>query len=77
MLFQVGVEVDGVINTTFLTFEGRQYGIKAAIVPISRRQDTLGCTGVAPVTKGCDKGSQVTVGFTQRDTMVAVPGIRD
>jgi hypothetical protein len=34
MLFQVGVVMYGVINTTFLVFKGRENRVKATIVAV-------------------------------------------
>ena len=67
----------GVIDAAFLGLEGGQDGVKAAVVTISGREESLGRSCVPPETKRSNKGGQVAIGLAQRYTVVAVPGIRD
>lgn len=75
VLFQVCVEMDCVIDASFLALELGEDSIKTAIVSVPRGQEALRCPCVAPAAKWCDEGGQVAVGNTQRNAVVTVPGI--
>ena len=49
--------------------------IKAAVVTIARRQETLRCSSVSPFSKRCDKSRKVAVGLTQRYAMITIPSV--
>jgi len=66
--------VYGVINAAFFALEGRQDGIKAAVVTISRQEESLRCPCVPPAAERSDEGGQVAVGLVQGYAVIAVPG---
>jgi len=77
VLLEVRAIVYGVIDAAFFALEGRQDSIKAAVVTISRREESLRCPCVPPAAERSDEGGQVAVRLAQGYAVIAVPGIRD
>ena len=77
VLAKVIIVKNCIINKTFFTYKISKDGIKAAAVTISRRQETLRCSGVSPFSKGCDKSREVAIGLTQWYTVITIPSVYD
>ena len=73
MLLESVIVKNCTVNAAFLAFKICVNGIKAKIITVTRRQETLWRSCVSPFSKWCYERCKVAVGFTQRDTMIAIP----